>query len=91
MTRQIETRGRRGFFGMLIMTVFLVWQAFMILWLFAAVSTETPAMKALSPEAQHGAVVTAVFMVLFIWSLSSLVLGTFVVWTRGPRIWTTGE
>jgi hypothetical protein len=94
MTTQIERRGDRSPFGLLLLWAFLLWNAFMAFALvhWVAVAKDAPIYKLLTTDEQRNAFVGGgVASDLFIWSVSALVLGTFVVWTRGPRILMTME
>jgi hypothetical protein len=91
--KTIETRGSRSWFGKIVKSFFLLWNALMALWLYSFLSRAptNPSFQGMSANSHAAAVGAGLFMLILIWSLSSLVLGVFVVWTRGPRMIETIE
>ena len=92
MTKTIE-RYERGLFGKIVALFFILWNVLMAWWLISFLeSTSTnPAFKDLTPDNRNAAIGLGVIFQIFIWSLSALVLGAFVQWTKGPRTTETTE
>jgi hypothetical protein len=77
---------------MIVLVAFILWNILCVFWLISVFSPENTGqklMQTMTPDQRAQAQGMALMMVIFFWSVSDLVLGTFVLWTRGPRIWTT--
>lgn len=81
---------KRGVFGTIIWWAFLVFNAFMGLVMYYAISTSADhAGKAASEAEQAGAAVGGVFasgVILSIWLVGALILGLIVALTRGKVV-----
>ena len=90
-------RRKRGIFGWLFLILFWAFQIIMAVALFAALSSTAEQTAALTTEAEKaGAAIGTVLgvgMIASIWASCSVILGIFVLLTRGRKtiIETTGE
>jgi hypothetical protein len=85
-----EVRGKTGLWGTISRILFWGWQGLMVFWLFAyaadvAPLLNTPATQAEQVGAGIGATI-AVGTIVFFWLSGSVILGLFVLFTRGPKI-----
>ena len=83
-----ETR-KRGFFGWIALLVFLAFNAIMALALFSAVQAvgEMPTGPTEAARAGHAIGATLGFSaILWLWVLGDIILGAFVLLTRGKKI-----
>lgn len=98
MGTTIRTEKRkRGFFGWIFLVAFWLFNAAMAFSLFAGLSGTAERAASLTSEAEQAgyAVGTAlgVGMILSVWAAGALILGLFVLFTRGRKviIETTGD
>ena len=86
-----EVRGKRGFFGKLILWGFWIFQALMLVWLIGYWGTIGEQMDtATSDAAQAGTAIGGTLgtgMIVFFWLAGTVILGVFALLTRGPKEW----
>lgn len=68
-------RHKRGFFGWIFLIIFILWNLFMLSWAVATMGLAGGA----------GATGLALFLLLFIWAIGSVVTGLLVLVTRGSK------
>lgn len=87
-----EVRGNVGFFGKICRFLFWGWQALMVFWLLKYSMDVAPIINASTSPTGHvnigtGIGVTmAVGTIVFFWVAGSVILGLFVLFTRGPKM-----
>ncbi len=93
-TYQIERR-KRGFFGWIFLVAFWLFNAFMAFALFAGLSNVSNMSSTLTSDAERaGAAIGTTIgasMILGIWLAGAVILGLFVLFTRGTKIIETIE
>lgn len=86
---RIEKR-KRGFFGKIIKFVFIAFNLLMLAWLVFGVNKAGSGIGNLATDAERAgaAIGTALgaSMILMIWAIGDIILGIFVVLTRGQKI-----
>jgi hypothetical protein len=87
-----EVRGKVGVFGKICRFLFWGWQALMVFWLVRYSMDVAPLIKENTSSAGNvdigtGIGVTmALGMIAFFWVAGSVILGLFVLFTRGPKM-----
>ncbi len=85
-----EVRGKLGFFGKVCRVLFWGWQALMVYWFLQYTHDVAPVVQSAITEAEKaGAGIGVGFawaMILFFWLAGSVILGLFVLFTRGPKM-----
>ncbi|WP_164937734.1 DUF4339 domain-containing protein [Bradyrhizobium guangxiense] len=88
--RVVRTEKRkRGFFGWLFLIVFLLFNGLMAAWLFSYWSQVLPMTTNGSDAGRAGAAIGTTMgtgLILSLWTCGSLVLGLFVLFTRGRKV-----
>jgi hypothetical protein len=86
---RIEKR-QRGFFGWVFLILFWGFNALMLYALLAGLGATADSTAAMKSEAEHaGAAIGTVLgmgMILSIWMAGAVILGMFVIFTRGKKI-----
>ncbi|WP_418219794.1 hypothetical protein [Bradyrhizobium icense] len=89
-TRIIRTEKRkRGFFGWLFLILFLLFNGLMVAWLFSYWSAVLPMATTGSEAGRAGAAIGTTLgtgFIISIWTCGSIVLGLFVLFTRGRKV-----
>ena len=89
-TRIIRTEKRkRGFFGWIFLILFLLFNGLMVVWLFSYWSTVLPMSTTGSQAGRAGAAIGTTLgtgFIISIWTCGSIVLGLFVLFTRGRKV-----
>ena len=89
-TRIIRTEKRkRGFFGWLFLILFVLFNGLMVVWLFSYWSTVLPMTTTGSQAGKAGAAIGTTLgtgFIVSIWTCGSIVLGLFVLFTRGRKV-----
>jgi invasion protein IalB len=90
MTKTVKTiKNVRGVFGQIIKWTFILFNILMLVWLFGYWSSIAPLMDTDSDAGQAGAAIGSFLgtgMILVIWTLGAIVLGIFVLLTKGKKI-----
>lgn len=92
-TVQREVR-KRGLFGKLMKALFIGFNLLMIIWVVGAFKAGGDLPAAASEAEQAGRAIGGVIatsMILGIWAAGDIILGLFVLFTRGERILITEE
>ena len=88
--RIIRTEKRkRGFFGWLFLILFLLFNGLMVVWLFSYWSAVLPTATTGSEAGRVGAAIGTTLgtgFIISIWTCGSIVLGLFVLFTRGRKV-----
>jgi len=80
---------RRGFFGWLFLIVFLLFNGLMAAWLFSYWYTVLPMATNGSSASKAGAAIGTTMgtgLIVSLWTCGSIVLGLFVLFTRGRKV-----
>jgi hypothetical protein len=89
MTRIVRTEHRkRGFFGFVFKWVFVLFNIFMLICLIAGIANVggTPPMNEAEKAGQAVGLVIGVGLIMSIWGAGALILGLFVMLTRGKKV-----
>src|ERR1017187_248752 len=85
-----EVRGRPGFFGIICRVLFWGWQALMVFWFLQYTYAVAPLMNSAATQAEKTGTAIGVAlswgMIVFFWLAGSVILGLFVLFTRGPKM-----
>ena len=88
--RIVRTEKRkRGFFGWVFLLLFLSFNALMVVWLFSYWNTVLPMTGTGSEAGRAGAAIGTAMgtgVIISIWTCGSVVLGLFVLFTRGRKV-----
>jgi uncharacterized BrkB/YihY/UPF0761 family membrane protein len=88
-TIRVEKR-QRGFFGWVFLTIFWLFNAFMVLATVLGVSSSGEVIAGATTDAQQAgaAIGTAIglSMILSLWMAGAVILGLFVLLTRGKKV-----
>jgi hypothetical protein len=78
-----------GFFGWIFLILFLLFNGLMVVWLFSYWSTVLPMSTTGSQAGRAGAAIGTTLgtgFIISIWTCGSIVLGLFVLFTRGRKV-----
>ncbi|SOC47654.1 hypothetical protein SAMN05892877_13211 [Rhizobium subbaraonis] len=78
---------KRGFFGWVFLTLFIVFNLFMLFSVFAGANgaSQVPATTELEQSAKAVGSVIGIGLLLFVWACGSIVLGLLALVTRGQK------
>lgn len=95
MTTTIETRGKRSIFGKFVKYTFIAFNLFMTWWMidgtWRAAQTISQAEPGAAQTGGTAGMVIAWTIILFVWGFGDLILGLFLMLTRGRKIIQTVE
>lgn len=79
---------KRGFFGKIIKWVFILFNVFMIWWLFAGTNGAMEMQQGMTGAERAGAQIgtgIGIMMILTVWVIGDIILGLFVLFTRPSK------
>lgn len=83
-----EVRGKRGFFGHLLLWLFIGFNVLMAIWLVTGMQAATEGYQQMSSAGQTGAAIGAgigFFMIIIFWAVGDVILGIPVLLTRPSK------